>query len=576
VLAPSRQRLLLVAATLFPFASAGAQVEAWLRPGEAGGDALGETLATCADRDGDGVPELLAGAPRSDFAGPSVGRVYVLSGATGAVLERLDGTMNSELYGDALARVEDLDGDGWDDWMVGAPWASIGAARTGRAEARSGRDGSLLLTVDGFEPFSFTGSAVAGLGDANGDGTPDVLVCAPFEDSNGIDSGSVSVHSGVNGVWIRTHPGDLGGDRLGVSALSLGDVDGDGVGDYGAGTPHGNGGLGLLRVWSGQTGAVVYTRLGTELDAGFASAAASVGDLTGDGRREVAIGVPASDLAGTDAGFVLVINGSTGAFVRQLPGAPGERLGASVADAGDWNGDGTPDVLAGAPGATGGGAAYLFSGLDGALLATFAPEAIDEELGSSVTGAFDVDGDGRSEVAAGGRLGDGAGTDSGLVRAWSDHGLLGLSFCAGDGSGASCPCGNSTPDAAGCANSSGQGAKLDAAGSASVATDDLELFGSQLPPGRPTLAIAGTADSNGGAGLPFGDGLRCVGGTPQYMGVKSPGAGGDASWGPGLAAHHGWISGDALRFQLWYRDTVGSPCGAGFNASQGLRVSLLP
>lgn len=137
--------------------------------------------------------------------------------------------------------------------------------------------------------------------------------------------------------------------------------------------------------------------------------------------------------------------------------------------------------------------------------------------------------------------------------------------------GSGCPCGNDASDA-GCINSTGSGALLDFSGSSSLAADDLQLTGTGLAPGQPALLIAGLNAVNGGQGNPFGDGLRCVGGSVKRLGLALPDAGGNASWGPGIAAGQGWLPGDARYLQLWYRDPVGSACGAGFNLSNGLEV----
>jgi len=152
---------------------------------------------------------------------------------------------------------------------------------------------------------------------------------------------------------------------------------------------------------------------------------------------------------------------------------------------------------------------------------------------------------------------------------------LGTPYCFGDGSGGFCPCGNLGASDAGCANSSGSGSVLAASGTASVSLDDLVLDVSGLLPGQPALLFVGLNAVNNGNGVPFGDGLRCAGGSVVRLGVRIPDANGDASWGPGLQPQGGWQSGDTRRLQCWYRDP-GGPCGAGFNLSNGFEISFLP
>jgi hypothetical protein len=149
-------------------------------------------------------------------------------------------------------------------------------------------------------------------------------------------------------------------------------------------------------------------------------------------------------------------------------------------------------------------------------------------------------------------------------------------YCFGDGSGGVCPCGNTGGAGEGCANSTGAGATADSGGSPSVSADDLTFSGDNLLASQPALLFSGENSINGGNGIAFGDGLRCAGTNVVRLGVQIPDGAGAASWGPGLGAMGGWIAGDIRRFQVWYRDPVGSPCGAGFNLTNGLEVAFVP
>jgi len=151
-----------------------------------------------------------------------------------------------------------------------------------------------------------------------------------------------------------------------------------------------------------------------------------------------------------------------------------------------------------------------------------------------------------------------------------------MAYCFGDGSGAACPCSNNGAPGEGCANSAGGGAVLSASGSASVALDDAVFHGANLLPGQAALLFSGNTQVNGGLGAPFGDGLRCAGGPVRRLGVQLPDSNGDAQWGGGFAALEGWTSGTTRTFQVWYRDSVSSPCGNSFNVSNGLSVTYTP
>jgi hypothetical protein len=124
----------------------------------------------------------------------------------------------------------------------------------------------------------------------------------------------------------------------------------------------------------------------------------------------------------------------------------------------------------------------------------------------------------------------------------------------------------------GCANSTAQGAVLQAQGSPSVLLDDLTFSANQLPALKPTLLFTGTADAGA---VVLADGLRCAGGLIDRLEVGLSTIGGEATWGPGLGADAGWSGAETRYFQAWYRDPAG-PCSTGSNLSNGLKVVLVP
>jgi hypothetical protein len=149
---------------------------------------------------------------------------------------------------------------------------------------------------------------------------------------------------------------------------------------------------------------------------------------------------------------------------------------------------------------------------------------------------------------------------------------LGTAYCFGDGSGAACPCGNAGVAPRGCANSTGQGALLSASGSSSVSANTLVVSASGLPATAPALLFQGTTQVNGGAGVAFGDGLRCAGGVVTRLGTRTA-AGGTAQWGPGFLPPA--TPAQTLHFQAWYRNVAG-PCGSGWNLSSARSIALTP
>lgn len=148
----------------------------------------------------------------------------------------------------------------------------------------------------------------------------------------------------------------------------------------------------------------------------------------------------------------------------------------------------------------------------------------------------------------------------------------GSTYCFGDGSGATCPCGNLGAAGEGCLNSSGSGALLDATGSASVSNDTLSFSSTQLPANKSSLLFTGVLE------LPatqiLGDGLLCTGGLLTRLGVVNSSATGEANWGGGLIGTYGWNAGETRYFQVWYRDTATSPCAQAFNTSNGYAIQI--
>lgn len=158
---------------------------------------------------------------------------------------------------------------------------------------------------------------------------------------------------------------------------------------------------------------------------------------------------------------------------------------------------------------------------------------------------------------------------------------VGSQLCAGSGASVPCPCGNvsSHLPTSGCVNGRALdfGATLRASGSPSLTSDDLEVALEFALPGQPLALFAGDQPVQGGQGLPFGDGLSCVGGSVQRLGTAFGRVWtGGAAWGSVLGGVAGAAPGQTRYFQVWYRDPGASPCGSGFNTSNALALTLEP
>lgn len=162
-------------------------------PGLAG-DRLGLSLAGFGDYDGDGIDDVLAGAPE---AGGQAGKVYVLSGLDGATLDSFVGAESGDRLGASLALLEDLGGDAVLDFAVGVPGEDPpGRPQAGAVELRSGADLSLISRCNGPAAGASLGVALSGAGDTNLDGVPDLVAGAELVSGNGASqTGSAHVLS---------------------------------------------------------------------------------------------------------------------------------------------------------------------------------------------------------------------------------------------------------------------------------------------------------------------------------------------------------------------------------------------
>jgi hypothetical protein len=312
--------------------------------GDAPGDHAGWSAIGLSDLDGDGRGDFAVGAPEADGPFEGSGRVRVHSGASGAVLFQWQGKLPYDGLGGSLASAGDVDGDGTVDLLVGAWRAS---AQQGRVEVRSGASGALLRQHLGATPEERLGWSLCGLGDVDGDGRDDYALGATQE---GIGPGFVRVHSGASGALLHELVGRASFEAFGSALCSLGDVDGDGRGDLAIGAVQAQSfdvERGRVDVHSGASAALVWSREGSGELGQYGFALAGGRDLDGDGTPDLVAG---GIFGGGWRGRVSVHAGASGLTLQQWIGnGVSDRFGWSVAVIEDLDGDGRPDVLVGAP-----------------------------------------------------------------------------------------------------------------------------------------------------------------------------------------------------------------------------------
>ena len=376
--------------------------------GEVAQDRAGSALGPAGDVNADGYDDLLVGAYGQDLGSNSTsnaGAAYLLLGPVSGSKSlsdvadvKLEGETEDDQFGLSVNTSGDLDGDGYDDFIVGAPYycASSTGNGPGRAYVFYG-DVSFASTIaavdadaiiEGESNADLAGGRVSTAGDWDGDGFDDLLIGAEGDDDGGSNSGAAYV---------------VLGPASGSISLSSADVK--------------------------MVGENSNDKAGFSLD--------DAGDMNGDGYSDVIIGAYQDDTVASNAGIAHIVfgGGSTSTIdlsvsdVKLYGESKNDTAGYTVAGIGDIEGDGDPEVMVGAPNpGSKAGWTYLIYGPISEDLdlveagAVFVGETSNSFVGRSIDGAGDVDGDGYRDI-----LLASSGDDIGAKDAGAFHIVLGMS-----------------------------------------------------------------------------------------------------------------------------------------------------
>ncbi|MBE9103227.1 FG-GAP repeat protein, partial [filamentous cyanobacterium LEGE 07170] len=434
-------------------------------------DYAGASVSSAGDVNGDGIDDLIIGAPYANSNGFSSGESYVVFGSDQGFTPSLEvanldgrngfvvnGVERYDRSGSSVSGAGDINGDGFDDLIIGfdsycgtycepsgaTSYVVFGSGQGFAASLElTDLDGSNGFTLNGIDEGDNSGGSVSGAGDINGDGIDDLIIGASSNTPGTVVFGSdqgfatslnVSDLDGSNGFTLNGPDGSVSG---------AGDINGDGIDDLiiGASGVYSNGNrrAGESYVVFGSDQGFAASLELTDLDGsnGFAlngideydqsgRSVSGAGDINGDGIDDLIIGASGANPYGRSSGESYVVFGSNQGFTPSLDLADldgdngfvfngidtGDYSGRSVSDAGDINGDGFDDLIIGASwadpnGNDSAGESYVVFGSDQGFAANLDPRDLNGSNGFVLNGIDEDDSSGRSVSGAGDVNGDG-------------------------------------------------------------------------------------------------------------------------------------------------------------------------
>ncbi len=391
---------------------------------------MGYSVSCAGDVNGDGYSDVIVGVVKYDNSQTDEGAAFIYHGSASGISSTativIESNVSGAYFGKSVSFAGDVNGDGYSDIIVGAPNYANGQTDEGAFfvfnGSVSGLNTSYSRMVEGDQTNGMLGISVSYSGDVNGDGYSDVVVGFYGYTNGQTNEGAFMIyHGGASGIGASSSSfveSNQVSTFFGNSVACAGDVNGDGYSDVIIGAleyDNGQTDEGAFFVYHG-TGSGLSTTAALIVESNQASArmgqsVACSGDVNGDGYSDVVVGIPFYTNGQSNEGATMIYHGSSigiggSPIITLESNFAGARMGTSVSSAGDVNGDGYADVIIGVPfyanGQTDEGVAYLFHGGASGISTSFASIIESNQAGSNmgwdVSGAGDVNGDGYSDV----------------------------------------------------------------------------------------------------------------------------------------------------------------------------------